>query len=351
LSSLVTFADSCILIYSGNNKISVDPTRPVPSDFAFFSHAHIDHLCRNYSRTPLTIGNKILTSKETSLIAHARGFPMSEINEEHDGFQLLDTGHILGSKGLLIGDKIYYTGDISTRERAFMKSARIPEVQTLIIETTFGRPHYVFPDLTDVIHKTNKIISEMYDQGIPVLLMGYPLGKAQLLTALFGHWEPFYIHDSVYKMNSAYKKLGVVLKDATIYSEAEKQGLLSRTKPWVMIAPLMHSRSTFVKHMRQKYNVVCVGFSGWAMDKRYRTLMGLDHAVAMSDHCDYAELLEFVKASGAKKIYTFHGFSQEFADSLKKLGFDATPLVRRGITKKEARENKTSIHPSLDVFF
>jgi putative mRNA 3-end processing factor len=226
------------VIYSGNNKISVDPTKPVSSDFAFFSHAHIDHLCRNYSRTPLTIGNKILASKETSLIANARGFPMSEINEEYDGFQLLDTGHILGSKGLLVGDKLYYTGDISTRKRAFMKSARIPEVQTLIIETTFGRPHYVFPDLTDVIHKTNKIISEMYDQGIPVLLMGYPLGKAQLLTALFGHWEPFYIHDSVYKMNSTYKKLGVVLKDATIYSEAEKQGLLSRTMPWVMIAPL-----------------------------------------------------------------------------------------------------------------
>jgi len=59
---------------------------------------------------------------------------MSEINEEYDGFRLLDTGHILGSKGLLIGDSLYYTGDISARERAFMKSARIPKVHTLIIE-------------------------------------------------------------------------------------------------------------------------------------------------------------------------------------------------------------------------
>ncbi|MFY9870792.1 MAG: hypothetical protein WAK17_13830, partial [Candidatus Nitrosopolaris sp.] len=159
---------------------------------------------------------------------------MSEINEEYNGFQLLDTGHILGSKGLLIDDNLYYTGDISTRERAFMKSARVPEVRTLIIEATFGRPHYVFPDITDVIHKTNKFISEMYDQGIPVLLMGYPLGKAQILTRMFSHWEPFYIHDAVYKMNIAYKKLGVALKDAIMFSEAEKQGLLSRTRPWVM---------------------------------------------------------------------------------------------------------------------
>ena len=32
----------------------------------------------------------------------------------------------MGSKGLLIGDEVYYTGDISIRERAFMKPALIP---------------------------------------------------------------------------------------------------------------------------------------------------------------------------------------------------------------------------------
>ena len=275
---------------------------------------------------------------------------MNEINEGYDGFRLLDTGHILGSKGLLIGDNLYYTGDISARERAFMKSAHIPKVHTLIIESTFGRPHYIFPALTDVIHKTNQIISEMFDKGIPVLLMGYPLGKAQLLTSLFGHWEPFYIHDSVYEMNSTYQKLGVALKDHNIFSEAEKQGLLSRTSPWVMISPLMRS-SNFVTLMKQKYGAVCVGFSGWAMDKRYRTMMGLDHAMAMSDHCDYAELLEFVKASGAKKIYTFHGFSNDFADSLRKLGFDAEPVVRSSVRKKIDKENKTLFHTSLDDYF
>jgi putative mRNA 3-end processing factor len=274
---------------------------------------------------------------------------MSEINEEYDGFRLLDTGHILGSKGLLIGDNLYYTGDISARERAFMKSARIPKVQTLIIESTFGRPHFIFPAVTDVVHKTNKIISEMFDKGIPVLLMGYPLGKAQLLTALFGHWEPFYIHDSVYELNSTYQKLGVPLKDGNIFSEAEKQGLLGKTKPWVMISPLMRS-SNFVRLMNQKYAAVCVGFSGWALDKRYGTMMGLDHAMAMSDHCDYAELLEFVRASGANKIYTFHGFAHDFADSLKKLGFDAEPVGRSNIRKKD-KKNKALLHNSLDTYF
>ena len=348
MSFSVTFIDSCMVIHDGRNKISIDPIRPFPSDFTFFSHAHTDHLCRNYCRTRLTSGNKILTSKETSLIADARGFPMPEINETYNGFQLLDTGHILGSRGLLIHDDLYYTGDISTRERAFMKSATVPEVRTLIIEATFGRPHYVFPHITDVIHKTNKLISEMYDQGLPVLLMGYPVGKAQILTRLFSHWEPFYVHDAIYKMNNTYKKLGVALKDAIMFSEAEKQGLLRRTRPWVMISPLVHLRSKFVKLMKQKYGAICVGFSGWAMDNRYRNMMGLDHAFVMSDHCDYIELLEFVKASNAEKIYTFHGFSQDFAYSLKKLGFDAEPVVKSNMAKKE---NESLLQHSLDTYF
>ena len=75
----------------------------------------------------------------------------------------------------------------------------------------------------------------MYDKGIPVLLMGYPLGKAQLLTELFGHWDPLYVHDSVYKMNSIYSKLGVRLKSTMKHSNAEDQNLLLKNKQCIMI--------------------------------------------------------------------------------------------------------------------
>jgi putative mRNA 3-end processing factor len=77
-------------------------------------------------------------------------------------------------------------------------------------------------------------------------------------------------------------------------------------------------------------------------------MMGLDHAFVMSDHCDYIELLEFVKASNAEKIYTFHGFSQDFAYSLKKLGFDAEPVVKSNMVKKE---NESLLQHSLDTYF
>lgn len=317
--------ESGIAVQYDNITILLDPSRPVDSDYTFVSHAHLDHLHRRAKMTKSTL----LTSSQTSRIAQARGYYITDSIEEHDGFYLIDTGHILGSRGLLIGDEeVFYTGDISLRERVFLRPAKLPHAKTLIIESTFGRPEYVFPSLSDVTHRTNKIISEMYDLGIPVILMGYSLGKAQLLTSVFGDWDPLYVHDSVAKMNSVYSELGVDLKNAMMYSEAEKLGLLSKNRPWVMVAPLMSARSAFVREMKDKYGAVTIGFSGWATGNSYKYMTGLDYVMPLSDHCDYGELLAAVKQCRPDKVYTFHGFAAEFAKSLRQMGYDAEPIER-----------------------
>jgi putative mRNA 3-end processing factor len=111
----------------------------------------------------------------------------------------------------------------------------------------------------------------------------------------------------------------------------------------------MHSGSTFVKFMKQKFGAVSVGFSGWAIDRRYRAAMGFDYALPLSDHCDYSELLEVVNLSGAEKIYTFHGFAVEFANSLEKLGFKAEAL--KGHPKKgRVRYRKPAVN-RIDSYF
>ena len=170
----VTFSECGIIVSSGGKKISLDPSREISCDLTFVSHAHTDHLYKKKAGKD-NFKSKTLVSKATSLIAQARGYTLHDVTDEREGFQLIDTGHIVGSKGLLIGDEVYYTADISIRERAFMRPALIPSAtNTLVIESTFGRPEYTFPKITEIIHKTNKIISEMYDLGIPVVLMGYP---------------------------------------------------------------------------------------------------------------------------------------------------------------------------------
>src|SRR6476620_4611738 len=99
--------------------VALDPSRPADCDFTFVSHAHVDHLHRKGKKSK----SRLIASRATSLLASARGYDI-EGDEACEGFELVDTGHILGSRGLLMGDDVYYTGDISTRERAFLKPAK-----------------------------------------------------------------------------------------------------------------------------------------------------------------------------------------------------------------------------------
>lgn len=314
--SKIQMTKNGIVCHVDGKVVNLDPRSAIPQCVNFVSHAHTDHLPNNKNAT-------ILTTKETKEIATLRGYEMSNHVESLDDFRLYDSGHILGSRGVLFGD-VFYTGDICSRERGFLKGASIPRCKILITECTFGRPEFIFPQVSELEKRTNEIISDMYHKGKPVLLLGYQLGKAQTLSHLFGHWEPMYYHDSVKEMNDLHRRLGIPLKEGLGYSQAESVGLLDK-KPWVMVCPLMSENNPFIKQMKSRYDAVTIGFSGWAKKSIQYTRKN-DYSIPLSDHCDYNELINLVKRSGAEKIYTIHGFVDEFAADLVKLGFDAHPL-------------------------
>ena len=311
-----------ILCTVNEKQIRLDPKNAEATSINFVSHAHSDHL-------PSKNGGTILSSVETNEIANLRGFKMENHVDCIDDFTLIDSGHILGAKGLLFHD-IFYTGDICTRNRGFLFGAKIPKCKTLITECTFGLPEFSFPTLSQIQKQVNELISELYAKGIPVILMGYQLGKAQTITQLFGHWAPLYFHDSVKQMNSLHQKFGVPLKEGIGHSEAEKNGLLEK-KPWIMVAPMLSSKNKFVQDMKSKYGAVTIGFSGWAKSSRFSFGRRTDYSIPMSDHCDFDELVKMVVQSGAEQVYTIHGFVDEFAEHLRKIGISAQPLLENSL--------------------
>lgn len=304
-------------LVSGGAAVNLDPRSAAPGAVNFVSHAHADHL-------PAAAGGPVLASGETARIAASRGADMRGAATSAGGLEMVDSGHILGSRGLLAGDA-FYTGDICTRPRGFLRGADVPRCRTLITECTFGLPEFGFPPAAEAAARANRVISDMYSRGVPVILMGYQLGKAQTLSEMFGHWDPLYYHDSVKAMNDVHRELGVPLRDAPGHTEAESRGLLAGG-PWVMVAPMLPARSGFVARMKERYGAVTVGFSGWAASPRFAFGRRCDHSVPLSDHCDFGELLAMVERTGAERVYTVHGFVDEFAASLRRLGFDARPL-------------------------
>jgi putative mRNA 3-end processing factor len=321
----VGMEDGVLAVHFAGRSISLDPKRDFESDFTFVSHAHTDHLFLR-RRKGLKSSRQILASYATSIIANSRGHGLENPVETPEEYRLVDTGHILGSRGFLIPDELFYTGDISMRNRAFLRGAKLPQAKNLIVESTFARPEYVFPSLNRCIHEANELISEMYGRGVPIILMGYPLGKAQLLTEFFRHWDPMIVHESVHKMNSVYRQLGVPLKECLTFLQAKERGMFQLGVPWIMISPFMSGGVEFVKAMKSCCKAVTVGFTGWATRERFRHVMGLDYAIPLSDHCDYNELLEIIKYCKPEKVYTIHGFADDFALKLRAMGYDAEAI-------------------------
>ena len=311
--------DNGIVCQLDELEVHLDPKKSSQTGVNFVSHAHSDHL-------PKHNGGIILSSKETLEIASLRGNNLHNPVHQMENFSLIDSGHILGSKGLLI-DEIFYTGDICTRPRGFLDGAQVPKCEILITECTFGLPEFEFPSLSQIVKQVNGIISDLYSKGIPVILMGYQLGKSQTISQLFKHWSPMYYHDSVKLMNDLHREFGVELNLGMGHTEAESKGLLKKT-PWVMVAPMMNERNPFVRKMKANYGAITIGFSGWAKSSKFSFGRGTDFSIPLSDHCDFFELIEMVKKTEARKVYTIHGFVNEFAQTLNKIGIEAQPLKK-----------------------
>ncbi len=308
-----------IIVEQGATKYALDPKSAVKADYTFVSHAHMDHVETPHSKA------KVLASKETVLLARARGVELeTNMHDPPEGVALLDSGHILGARALYVEDELLYTGDAAGRERAFMSRCRTKKARVLITETTFGDPRYIFPPLDQTVKLVNEMIGHTFDKGRPVVLMGYPLGKSQILSYLFSSWHPFFVHESVAQMNDIYRQSGVPLK-----KEAKT---VSRTLedlpqgPWVMVTPMMSSRNKVAARLKKEHHAVLAAFSGWAVDRGYGSYLGADYSFPLSDHCDYAELLRLVKEVSPEVVYTTHGFTNEFARTLRGEGFDAKPL-------------------------
>jgi len=313
-------ANSGIQVDLGGQRFVLDPKGSVRADYTFVSHAHIDHM-----HTP-SRQERIIASTATRELARVRGFDLGETLEGVDGVELLDSGHILGSRAIRIGDEVFYTGDASGRERAFLGRCKTKNARTLIMETTFGSPEYVFPQTAKVIKDANAVIGEAYDKGLPVVLMGYQLGKAQLLSYYFSAWEPFLLQRSVAQINEVYRSLGVRLKWGADFELAKELDKLPRG-PWVLISPMSGGRSRVMSHLKKKYGAILVAFSGWAMGRGYGRFLGVDYAFPLSDHCDYPELMRLVQEVSPELVYTTHGFAPEFARDLRRVGFSARTIA------------------------
>lgn len=313
----VTLRDGIRITLDDGTSVVADGREP-DGDIALLSHAHGDHL---YDTAP----QRVVASSLTLDLAEVRRGDQPRPDIDHPGnVELLDAGHVPGSKAFLLdGETRYlYTGDLSVRDRFGMTGFEPVDADVLIIESTYGRPTYRFPPQAEVEAAIVDWLEETADQ--PVILMGYALGRAQeiLQLAQRAGRSRIFVTTAIDRLNEPIEAAMDVSFDAEVYTRETELGPGD-----ALVLPSQTNSLDFVERIRQETDAAKAGFSGWAIEDSYRFARDLDVAFPLSDHCDFDELLEVVRAVDPEQVYTVHGSVDEFATEIRsRLGIPAQAL-------------------------
>ncbi len=317
-----------IRIDADGHILTLDPLKGMGnSECAFISHAHMDHTGAfiDTQKTKYTTHETIALFEAVSQKKVRNAIPCSygqTVKLHQLDFEIINSGHVFGSGALYLKDKdvtFLYTGDFNFTDSLTQKAIQPRDCDILVIETTYGRPDFAFPrreEIYDGIASwTAKTIME---GGLPIFLV-YPVGKAQEMTRLFNVLTsiPVVTHPAITRTNSTVNSLG---GDLVFYDLAKEGEELVRSKNCVCLFPNSFN-TRGIKMIYPEARIATV--TGWALNFGRRNA---DGSFILSSHADYPQLVRFVKACHPKKVYTMHGYSEIFANKLKREGIDAEPL-------------------------
>jgi Cft2 family RNA processing exonuclease len=291
----------------------------------FVSHAHGDHL-GPHEHAICTAATERFARRRTELERVTAVEYCSEIAlADKMTLSLLPAGHIVGSAMLHVrrGEQtLLYTGDFRLRHSDIVPSAQVRQADVLVMESTYGLPFFRFPPRGQVVAQLLELVERALAAGRQPIVMGYSLGKSQEIVKILtdaGHRVT--VHGSVYYNNQIHEELGVRLGDYRRYLAEDFHGAaaLDLRERGVLVAPPQVARSAFVTRFENPCRII---MTGWAMMKNAIYRFGVDHALPLSDHADFDELLELIERVRPRKIFTHHGY-REFADTLQRMGLDA----------------------------
>jgi putative mRNA 3-end processing factor len=295
-----------------------DPRRVEPSRVNMVSHAHSDHLPSSMR------GGSVMCSPITmDVIRSRRKRPVEGSTDA--SVEALPAGHTFGSLMFMVRGEgsVLYTGDMCTRRKGHLEPARPASCDVLVMESTFGRPGYVFPPHDDVISAARDWLDDAMRHDRSVVVHAYPFGKSQELACEFSDL-PLRMSAGIASVNRMVAAHGVDLPCDEL-DDTERP-------PYVYITSGMGSESERVRGMVRRGARTCA-FSGWALDGTHAARMGADASFPLSDHSGFDELMGFVKGCSPDVVFTTHGFSEDLAENVRSsLGIDAFPLSSPGQT-------------------
>lgn len=317
--------DKGLRISVGRQKIGIDVKQVRDEDLVLISHAHSDHIpssfrgfvvCSNATKELINLSarNKL---RENFSYVFSRGLEVC----------MFPSGHIFGSTSFLIKYQdfsLLYTGDFCDRRRFFMDPIDVDEIlkyadgriNQLVMESTYGSPYFTFPEFETTVNWCRDWIEDTLRKGYSTILIGNKVGKSQILTKLVEEFENVFLTPEVGRINCIYAKKFNLKKFPTINEICDGKEL---KLPFILICPPTCGK--WIKIFSRKYKVKKAVFSGFAVDKSFKIIQGVDEAFPISDHADFQSLVDFVSRVNPELTTLIHGSSKRFASYLSELGF------------------------------
>jgi len=290
-------------------------------EYSLISHAHSDHTAR-HNRPVLTPNTRLLLSdylKKSDPVTLEYHEPL-----EADGYTLTlyPAGHCLGSAQALVeskstGERVLYTGDIKVRPSPTNEPLEPVACDTLIMEATYGRPQYTFPDQDQVLSTAFNTLRTWLSRGEKPVVQAWRLGKSQeILHHLLSQGLDVVVEDGIFQVAQCYQESGVIFPgEVRLFDGQWPEGS-------VLLCPPGRRGRVSVEGFR---GLRFMELTGWAFDGRSRWGRRGDASLPFSDHPDFNELVEYVKQVQPKQVYTVNGFP-ELAAHLRGLGYPAVHL-------------------------
>ncbi len=305
-------------IYCAEADVYLDPWKPVQK--AIITHGHADHsrwghqrYITHHTNVPIIkhrLGDITVSGKEWG-----ESFMINGVK-----FSLHPAGHIIGSSQVRVehqGEVWVFTGDYKTEDDGLAVPYEPVACHTFITECTFGLPAFKWTPQQEVMHNINTWWSENRSEGSCSILFGYSLGKAQrLLKYLDPKIGPILTHGAIENMTQVIRSLATFPKTQLITKDTPKELF----KCALVLAPPSAHGSSWIRKM---VPYVTASASGWMTFRGARRRRAIDKGFVLSDHCDWQGLLASVKATGAEKVISTHGYTDIFSRYLRELGYDA----------------------------
>jgi hypothetical protein len=244
------------------------------------------------------------------LASPGRPFALGDLRVE-----LFPSGHAPGATSLLCergGARVVYAGVIGHGDAPAVRQA-----DALCLDATFGAARFAFPPVAEALARVRALVVEALSRGAhPIVLTDAPTSSLAIAIALVEAGVAVRAARPVVQAAAAYARAGLPAPPLQRFDGRLRAGE----------ALLWPPEARDAAQLGRLDSPTFILATGHAADPAEVARARAEHGVALADRADFAGLLRYAEATGAREIALMNAPADELARTLEARGVEVYPV-------------------------